>query len=89
MRSAREAQVGGILVTGRAETEMCWTAYGVELNEENTKILCIPPGFGHAFLLLSAEGGCLQDDGLLDSELAIRSLAAATHVIVSEKEARV
>ena len=38
----------------------------VELNGENGRVLWIPAGFGHAFLVLSEMGRvCLQSDGLL------------------------
>ncbi len=72
----------------------------VELSGENNKMLWIPPGFGHAFLVLSEIAGFAYkvtdyyspagERTILwnDQELGIRWPIAADEAIVSEKDAK-
>ena len=72
----------------------------VELSEENGRMLWIPEGFGHGFLVLSEQAGFAYkvtdyynpkgERTILwnDPELAIQWPIAANEVIVSEKDAQ-
>jgi dTDP-4-dehydrorhamnose 3,5-epimerase len=72
----------------------------VELSEENGRMLWIPEGFGHGFLVLSEQAGFAykvtdyynpKGERTIfwnDPELAIQWPVAANEVIVSEKDAQ-
>ena len=71
-----------------------------ELNDENGRILWIPPGFGHGFLVLSEQAGVSykvtdyyspageRTVRWNDPELAIPWPVSASEVILSDKDAR-
>lgn len=72
----------------------------VELSDDNGRMLWIPPGFGHAFIVLSEMAGfaykvtdyyCAAGERTIlwnDPEIGIRWPVSAADAIVSEKDAK-
>ena len=89
-----------VAVDLRRSSPMLGRSVAVELSGENGRMLWIPPGFGHAFLVLSEEAGfaykvtdyysAAGERTILwnDPDLAIAWPVSAAQAIVSEKDAQ-